>query len=299
MSDRFEWSLIESFLAIARAGRLTAAAGKLGIDHTTLSRRIKQLETALDARLFERSVTGYQLTPQGEQFLTAAQRIETIVLQARQEISGETAKIGGTVRIGATEGFGTCFLAPRLVRLRKIQSDLAVELVTMPRLFSLSKREADLAIGLARPATGRVYAHKLTDYELGLYAAKSYLDTVGQPVKMHDLRDHQMVGYVPDLVYAKELDYAPLVLKDTPRQMTSSNVVAQLQMTVAGGGLCILPKFMADGDPRLVRVLPDSVRILRSFWFIVHADLRDLARIRFCSDFLTEEIRSARTVFLS
>jgi DNA-binding transcriptional LysR family regulator len=299
MADRFDWGSMESFLAVARSGRLTAAADLLGIDHSTLSRRIKQLETVLETRLFDRSVTGYQLTPQGERFLKAAQRVEAIALQAAKDISGETSKIAGTVRIGATDGFGSSFLAPRLVRMSRQQPDLKFELVTMPRLFNLSKREADLAIGLARPEKGRFYAHKLTDYELGLYATTEYLAHAGTPATRADLRHHRLVGYVPDLIYARELDYVPLIAKDHEPWITSSNLVAQVNMTLAGAGLCILPRFMALEDPRLVRVLEEDVRLIRSFWLIVHADLRDLARVRYCSEFLTEEVRAAAPQFLS
>jgi DNA-binding transcriptional LysR family regulator len=299
MSDRFDWGAMESFLAIARTGRLTVAAERLGIDHTTLSRRIKHLEATLQARLFDRSVSGYQLTPQGERFLTAAQQVETIAIRTAREISGAQLKIAGTVRIGATDGFGTSFLAPRLIAMSAPHSDLSIELVTMPRLFNLTKREADLAIGLHRPDKGRLYAHKLTDYELGLYGSVEYLQQVGEPENRSDLRRHRLVGYIPELIYADELDYIPLVAKDLAPWITSSNLVAQFNMTLAHAGLCILPRFMASLDARLKRVLPNDVQLLRSFWLIVHADIRELARIRYCSEFLTEEVRANRKLFLS
>ncbi|MGP4727532.1 LysR family transcriptional regulator [Agrobacterium deltaense] len=298
-TEKFDWSSMEAFLAIARTGRLTVAAQRLGIDHTTLSRRIKQLETALQTRLFERSVNGYQLTSQGERFLKASQQVETIALQAAQDISGSSSKIAGSVRIGATDGFGTIFLAPRLVAMSAEHPELSVELVTMPRLFNLTKREADLAIGLTRPDKGRLYAHKLTDYELGLYGSVEYLERTGQPANQSELRRHRLVGYVPELIYADALNYIPHVTRDVEPWITSSNLVAQLNMTLAHAGLCILPRFMASVDPRLKQVLADEVRLVRSFWLIVHADIRDLARIRYCSEFLTEEVRANRKLFLS
>jgi DNA-binding transcriptional LysR family regulator len=299
MADKFDWGSMESFLAIARAGRLTVAAQRLGIDHTTLSRRIKDLEKALQTRLFERSVSGYRLTSQGERFLKSAQEVETIALQAVQDIAGSSSKIAGSVRIGATDGFGTFFLAPRLVTMSAAHPELSLELVTMPRLFNLTKREADLAIGLARPEKGRLYAHKLTDYELGLYGSTEYLARNGEPATRSELRRHRLIGYIPDLIYAEELDYIPLVTKEVEPWITSSNLIAQFNMTLAHAGLCILPRFMGLPDPRLKRVLADEVRLIRSFWLIVHADIRDLARIRYCSDFLTEEVRAQRQLFLA
>lgn len=169
---------------------------------------------------------------------------------------------------------------------------------TMPRLFNLTKREADVAIGLDRPEAGRLFARKLTDYELGLYGSNGYLAQHGEPVQPGDLRRHRFVGYIPELIYAEQLDYLPIVSKEIAPWIASSNLVVQFNMTVAHAGLCVLPRFMAYREPRLRHILPDHFRITRSFWLIVHADIRDLARIRYCSDFLAEEVRSNRDLFL-
>ena len=172
----FEWGLLKSFLAVARAGRLTLAARRLGLDHSTLSRRIVALEKSLQARLFDRAATGYALTPAGEQLMHHAQEVESVMLRIHTQLGGASLRVAGTVRIGAPEGFGTFFLAPLLGRLCTRHPELTIELVTLPRIFSLSRREADLAIGLAQPEEGRLHAHKLTEYELGLYASDSYLN---------------------------------------------------------------------------------------------------------------------------
>jgi len=297
MTQDFDWGAMEWFLAIARTGRLTLAAQKLGIDHTTLSRRVKALEEALDARLFDRTVSGYSLTPQGERFLAAAQRVETIALQAASDISSETSRIAGTVRIGAPEGFGSSFLAPALVRLGQAQPGLKLELVTLPRQFSLTKREADMAVSLARPKKGRLHAHKLTNYELGLYGSHGYLRERGRPETLSDLRHHGILGYIQDLIYSRELDYIPQLSRDIAPWLTSSSLPAQMNMTLAGGGLCVLPRFLAHDREGLEQVLPDEVRLVRSFWLVVHSELRDLSRIRICSEFITEEVRTAGALF--
>ena len=112
--------------------------------------------------MFDRSLGGYVLTSQGERFLQSAQAVETLALEVLRDVAGSSSKVAGTIRIGAPDGFGTSFLAPRLGRMREAQPELSIELVTMPRLFNLTKREADLAIGLARPEEGRLHARKLT-----------------------------------------------------------------------------------------------------------------------------------------
>ncbi len=298
MAESFDWDALQSFLAVARAGRLTLAARNLGIDHSTLSRRIKDLEARLQSQLFERSVQGYHLTPQGERLMHAAQTMESVAFEVMKEVAGTSLKIAGAVRIGAPDGFGTSFLAPRLGELGRLHPELSIQLVTMPRLFSLTKREADIAIGLAPPEEGRLHARKLTDYELGLYASSDYLARHGAPAERADLRNHRLIGYVSELLYSPELDYIPLIGKDLEPSLTSANLLAQHAMTVAGHGLCVLPRFMTAEDPRLVRVMADSVRLLRSLWLIVHSDIRDLARVRVTSDFIAETVRADHHLFL-
>lgn len=298
MVQSFDWTALQSFLAVVRTGRLTAAARQLGIDHSTLSRRIGALEKSLQARLFERHVTGYTLTPEGGRLLTSAQAMESIALVALTDIAGASQQVAGTVRVGAPDGFGTAFLASRIGRLSELHPELVIQLVTVPRVFSLSKREADIAIGLARPREGRLHARKLTDFSLGLYGGHGYLAARPALRNRAELKQHRFVGYIEDMVLAPELDYLPLVADGVAPCLTCSSLAAQMHATVAGCGLCVLPCFMADGEPRLERVLPAAVALTRSFWLIVHADLRGLARIRTVADFIGREVKAAAGLFL-
>ena len=107
-----------------------------------------------------------------------------------------------------------------------------------------------------------------------------------------------MVGYIDDLIFTPELDYLDEVSKGLRPRLQSSNLVAQMHATLAGAGICILPHFVASLDPRLVPVMPDRVTIVRSFYLIVHSDLKDVARIRATMDFLVREVRAARSLFM-
>jgi DNA-binding transcriptional LysR family regulator len=278
MDNTFKGDALQSFLAVVRAGKLTTAARQMGIDHSTLSRRIAELENTLQTKLFDRSVSGYALTPSGEKLLRSAEAVESIALGVMGEIAGSSLRIAGTVRIGAPDGLGTIFLAPRLVQLGDAHPDLSIELVAIPRVFSLTKREADIAIGLRRPREGRLHTRKLTDYELGLYASQNYLERHDNLTQQCDLRKHRLIGYIGELMYSPELDHIPLLGKDLDASITSSSILAQYNMTLAGYGLCVLPCFMASEDSRLRRVLKDKVSFMRSYWLIVHSDMRDLAR---------------------
>jgi DNA-binding transcriptional LysR family regulator len=295
--ERFDWDDLRFFLAVARAGRLTAAARRLGADHATVSRRISSLETALKAKLFERRPQGYGLTPHGERLFARAESMETDALSIQSEIGGADMALSGVVRIGAPDGFGSVFLAPRLARFMAASPALELQLVAMPRLLSLSKREADIAVTLAPPKEGKIVARKLMDYRLGLYAAPSYLAANPPITQADDLHAHAVIGYIDDLIFTPELDYLDEVSKGLRARTQSSNLNAQLAMTAAGGGVCVLPGFMADADPRLTRVLPASVSIQRSFWMVVHADLKDVARVRTTVDFIVREVRGARALF--
>ncbi|TCT05239.1 LysR family transcriptional regulator [Aquabacter spiritensis] len=294
----FEWSDLRFFLAVARAGKLTLAARQLGVEHSTVGRRIGALERMLGAKLFDRQPGGYVLTAPGERLLVSAEAMETLASAARQEIGGADLGAAGTVRIGAPDGFGTFFLAPRMGRLAAQHPALEVQFLAMPRLFNLTKREADIAISLSRPNQGRLHAKKLTDYRLGLYAAPSYLAAHGPVENRATLARHTFISYVDELLYAPELDYLPLVSKDLRPRVKSSSLVAQFMAARAGAGLAILPCFMADAEPGLAPVLAGEVELTRTFWLITHADTRTLARVRVAADFIAQEAQEARSVLL-
>jgi DNA-binding transcriptional LysR family regulator len=296
--SRFDWDDLRFFLAVARAGRLTVAARRLGADHATVSRRISSLEGALKAKLFERRPQGYSLTAHGERLLTKAETMETQALAVSSEIGGADLALSGTVRIGTPDGFGSFFLAPRAAGFAALYPDLEIQIVAMPRLLSISKREADIAVSLAPPKEGKIVARKLTDYRLGLYAAASYLDRHPAIVAPDDLHAHDMIGYIDDLIFMPELDYLDEVSKGLRPRLQSSNLLAQMEAALAGAGICVLPHFMAVREPRLVPVLSATVAIIRSFWLIVHADLKEVARIRATVDFIVREVKAARSLFM-
>ena len=296
MSD-FNWNDLRAFLAVARTARLTTAAARLGMDHTTVGRRITALEAGLGARLFDRSPQGYALTPQGERLMPAAERIESLTLTAAADLGEADQAVSGVVRIGAPEGFGSYVLAPLLAPLADNHPGLDIQLVAISGVLSLSKREADIAVTLSAPREGRLVSRKLTDYGLSLYAAPAYLEG-WPPIRTRaDMAGQRFVGYIEDLLYSPELDYMQAPDVDIHVSVQSSNLIAQLQATLAGAGLCVLPDFIAVKQPGLVRVLADSVHLERSLWLVVHADLKTLARIRVVTEMIAASVRADRDLF--
>lgn len=294
-----DWNHLQDFLAVARTGRLTTGAQRLGVDHTTLSRRIAALETALKARLFDRSPQGYALTAHGERLLVRAEAMESLMLSAQAEVGEADLSVSGVVRIGAPEGFGSYFLAPRLPELAERHPELEIQLVAIPGTLSLSKREADVAITLSAPREGRLISRKLTDFELGLYGSPAYLDARPPLTTRADMKDHRFIGYIEDLLYARELDYMQAPDVDIRVPFKSSNMIAQLQACVAGAGLAVIPAFVAHGRPYLRRVLPDQVGLKLEFHLVVHADLKSVARVRAVTEFITGAVKTDRRLFFA
>lgn len=286
---QFDWDDIQAFLAISRAGRLTAAAQQMGVDHSTLSRRITALEAGLGVRLFDRRSVGFVLTPEGERVLSDAEAMESLAMRMRHRLEDASVGLTGSVRVGTPEGFGTYFLAPRIARITAAHPQLEIELIANPRMFSLSKREADLAVSMTRPANGRVYAHKLTDYTLGIYGARTYVDAHPPIRSRHDVLTHPWIGYVEDQMWSAELNYLPQISTSLLPKVRISNVISQMAAVAGGAGFGVLPCFMARTDPNLVRVLTDEIELTRSYWLITHAETRDVARVKLIADFIRSE----------
>ena len=290
--SKFDWNDLQAFLALARAGRLTVAAQHMGIDHSTLSRRITALEAAMGVPLFERRKEGFVLTPEGERLVEDAAAVESLTLRMRSRLEDELAGLSGKIRIGTPEGFGTYFLAPRIAGISDSYPGLDIELVANPRNFSLSKREADLAVGMAPPPDGRVYARKLVDYSLGVYASHGYCETHPAIKSREDLEQHRWVGYVEVLMWTQELNYLPQVSSKIASPLHISNVISQMSAIAGGAGIGVLPLYMARNEPSLARILVDDIRLTRSYWLITHADTRDFARVKLMSNFLDSELQA-------
>ncbi len=291
------WDDYRFVLAVHRAGTVSAASRRLGVDHATVIRRIDRLERRLGEKLFHRRASGYTATQAGLALVATADAVESAIIHGEAAVGRAASGLVGTVRIGAPDGFGSSFLAPRLTPLIERHPDLDIELVATARLFSLSKREADIAIGLSLPPEGRIVGRKLTDYALKLYAAPAYL--AGRPPirARRDLQGHRFIGYIDELLYSPELDYLHQVAPGASARLRSANLTAQLQATVAGLGLAVLPCFMAAWRPDLICVLPNEVTLIRSFWLMMHADSRDLARIRAVAEHIYATVEAERALF--
>ncbi|EPR21677.1 LysR family transcriptional regulator [Agrobacterium radiobacter] len=290
------WDDVRLFLSVARSGQFLSAARKLGVNHATLSRRISALEAAIGTQLFLRSTNGCELTEGGQRLLAGAERMETEMLNAQANLGRVDTAVAGTVRIGAPDGLGVSFLAPRLGRLTARYPDLKIQLVPVPRSFSLSQREADIAITIERPEQGRLMFSKLTDYSLGLYASADYLTEYGTPADIEALKRHRRIGYVEDLIFSPSLNFTGEIMRDWDAAFEISSATGQTEAVRSGAGIGILHNYIAGQYPELLRIMP-HLTISRSYWTAYHESARQLVRVRTVVDFLQELVAEERRIF--
>lgn len=270
------WDDLRVFLAVARAGGLTGAGPGLQMDPATVGRRVARLEGRMGAALFLKSPQGYALTDLGARLRDHAGVAEEALALALDE--GQGIGLTGQIRIGAPDGCANFLLPQVCTQIGRDNPGLEVQVLALPRVVNLSKREADMAISVSAPDAGRLTVQKITDYRLHLAMRGD-----GPDVKsLADLKGIPVVGYIPDMIFDKELDYlGNLGVRGV--QMASNSVSVQLQM-LRQGGVGIVHDFALPFAPELRRVLTGQVSLNRAFYLVRHAADRQSDRInRFAS----------------
>ena len=293
----FDWNDLTFFLELARQGRLAPAGRRLKVDHTTVSRRIAELERSLECRLFDRTHDGFALADDGQRLLRYAEIIESNILAISQEIGGIHTEPSGIVRLATMEGIASLYLAHALRSFRATHPNILIELVTSSHLVSVTKREADIWLSFFKPRGQRVLIERIGGFKLQLYGAPDYLAERGEPKTLNDLRHHVFVDYVEDLISIGEVRWLHDVVTDPPTVFRSSSMIAQQNAAAAGQGLVLLPCFAGAPDVRLRPVLTDIVSVHRDIWLSVHKDFELIARVKAVCRFLRERI-SADQSFL-
>ncbi len=285
-----QWDDLRIFLAVARTESLSGAGRLLKIDPATVGRRIARLEEGLGAPLFAKSPQGYAMTDAGQRLMGHAERAEAAMGAAIEEVAGQAGAMSGQIRIGAPDGCANFLLPQVCAAIVADNPDLEVQIVALPRVFNLSKREADLAIGVSPPAAGRLTVQKITDYKLHLAAARRYLRQHPPIHSLTDLKAHRMIGYIPDMIFDKELDYLSEIGVERV-DLASNSVSVQFNWIRQGSGVGIVHDFAMPFGRGLVRLLPDQISLTRSFYLIRHADDRRMDRLNRFAQALAEGLR--------
>ncbi|MCG8692544.1 MAG: LysR family transcriptional regulator [Minwuiales bacterium] len=285
-----DWTALRDFLAVAEAGSLSAAAKHLRVSQPTVSRRIAALESGLDARLFNRTPRGLELTEAGEMILDHAKRMDQEAVAVERTASGTDSGLEGTVRLSATEGIGVEWLTGELAGFRDAYPGIRIELVIDNAAVNLLRREADIAVRLFRPQQSDLIAKRVGTHAVRLFAAKSYADRYGIPEKVEDLAKHYIVGF--DEAFG-HITQAKWLLRHVPadRMVFSSNsLLSQLAAVRAGVGIGSASALVGHRDPNLRPVLPHIDVANQEIWLVTHPDLKRSARIRAAFDYLADLI---------
>ncbi len=274
------WDNLRLFLAIARSRTLSSAAKLVKLDPATLSRRIARLEADLGQTLFVKSVQGYELTHDGARLMQRAEEVER-ALQGVEALPGAdagTSRLSGQIRIGAPDGCANFLLPQVCARIARDNPALDIQIVALPRVFNLSRREADMAISVSPPTAGRLTVQTICAYHLHLAAAPTYLQGRPPVLTLDDLHLHPLIGYIPDMIFDKELDYlSGLGLQRIA--LASNSVAVQLNWIRQGGGIGIVHDFALPIVGGVTRILTDKLALQRHFYLVRHMDDRRDARL--------------------
>jgi DNA-binding transcriptional LysR family regulator len=257
-------------LAVGRSGRYVTAAEELGINHTTISRRIAALEQSIGGRLLARVAGGWELTELGREALSAAEAVESAVRSLATADGVRTLE--GVVRMSATDGFSAYVAAPAAAAVQRRHPKVAVEIVAATRRATQQRSGLDIEVVVGEPQVHRAEAIRLGDYRLGLYGSADYLVEHGTPESRADLSGHPLVYFIDSMLQVDDLDLARTFAPTMRESVTSTNVFVHVEATRASAGLGLLPCFMADRHDDLIRVLPDAVAIQLTYWLVTRPD---------------------------
>ncbi len=284
------WDDMRVFLAVAREESLSSAGRFLKIDPATVGRRIARLEGSLDAQLFTKSQQGYILTTAGERLLDHGLQAEEAMRAAAGAVVGSTESLSGQIRIGAPDGSANYLLPQVCAKISDANPDLDIQILALPRIINLSRREADMAVTVSSPTAGKLLVQKVSDYKLHLVAAQNYLDRRGPICTVEDLKAHRLIGYIPDMIFDRELDYLNDLGIDRVA-LASNSVPVQLRQAALGAGICVAHDFTLPFHPNLRRLLTDQVSLTRSFHLVRHQGDQRNERLNRFAQALTRGIR--------
>lgn len=296
------WDDLRFFLAVAGAGSLSGAGQQLGVNTTTVLRRVASLEADLGARLFERERTGYRLTAAGEKLVEALEPVDRRLSALPRDFAAAGEGNEGTVCLAASDILASHIIAPELMGFRDAHPGLELELVTDPRVGGLGAaprignplKDVDVALRVARPTQGDMLMRKLGEMAYGLYAAPAYLEAHGLPEQMSDLASHDMIGFPRAEMPLGPVWWMSRAEKSSRVAFRSSSLAARAEAARLGFGLTALPCILGDQQAELVRVFgPDQLGSLE-LWLMTRNDLAQLAHVRAVMEFLVEAVKRHR-----
>lgn len=291
-----DWDKLRIFHAVADAGSLTHAGETLHLSQSAVSRQIRALEESLNATLFHRHARGLILTEQGELLFDATNAMNRRLDTAEARIRDSKEEAFGELRVTTTTGFGSLWLAPRLPALYAKYPELKIDLMLEERVLDLPMREADVAIRMKEPSQADLIRRRLMSVRMRLYATPAYLAEHGTPARMADIADHRLIcqNTTSFQVSAGASLVQELLTYDVQSLLTVNNYYGVLQGVLNNLGIGVLPDYLTEDFPEIVRVLPDIESNEVPVFLAYPEELRNSKRIAAFRDFVMEEIIAYR-----
>lgn len=291
-----DWDKLRIFHAVADAGSLTHAGDVLHLSQSAVSRQIRALEESLNTTLFHRHARGLILTEQGELLFEASSAMVKRIDTATARIRDSEEEVFGELRVTTTTGFGTLWLAPRLPALYAKYPNLKIDLILDERVLDLPMREADVAIRMKEPSQADLIRRRLMNIRMRLYATREYLAERGMPAQLEQLSAHRLISLHPKApqVQAGATLVQELMTHQPSSQLTVNNYFGVLQAVLAHLGIGVLPDYLTEDFPNLVRVLPQVESNEVPVFLAYPEELRQSQRVTAFRDFVTEEVIAHR-----
>lgn len=282
-----DWNDLRYFLAIAKAGTLAGAARELGVEHTTVGRRLTALENALGTKLFVRSSSGFTATDAATAILPLIEEVAAKVDDVARRVAGGDDRVEGVVRLTTSEALSGYFVK-RLGALRVKHPNLVVEILSGNRAYDIMRGEADVAVRIRETKEPDLVSRKVAIAGWSMYAAKAYVERKGAPASPEDLRDHDVVAFDPTMSQVPGALWLEAHAQGANVALRANSIVAALNAALVGIGITVLPCFLCDPEPTLARLTPRLLGV-RDVSVVVHPDLAKVARVRAVIDFIVEQ----------
>lgn len=294
--EDMDWDKLRIFHAVADAGSLTHAGDALHLSQSAVSRQIRALEESLNTTLFHRHARGLILTEQGELLFDATSAMIKRIDAATARIRDSEEEVFGELRVTTTHGFGALWLAPRLTKLYEKYPELNIDLMLEERVLDLPMREADVAIRMKEPSQADLIRKRLMSVRMRLYASPEYLSAHGEPTQIEDMHKHRLICQNPNSaqVSAGKALVQHLLTFEMPATLTVNNYFGVLQAVISNLGIGVLPDYIIEDFPNVVRVLPDVESVEVPVFLAYPEELRQSKRVAAFRDFVQEEIIAHR-----
>ncbi|MDP2619039.1 MAG: LysR family transcriptional regulator [Hyphomicrobiales bacterium] len=295
----FDWSDLKYFVAIATHGSTIAAAKALGVNQSTVHRRIGELERRLGHALVRRHPSGYRLTEFGEALLPAARNVEDAVGAVERQVHSYSHQLHGVIRLTCPEPLVSRISDSTLLKLfHERYPGLRVEFVMSDTYLDLAKGEADVALRSGEPDDENLVGRKIGDSIWAVYASRDYVERHGKPQRVEDITDHAIVGFDGMLINHRAAKWFAVVAPDAKVAARNNSVLGVLHAVKSGLGVAPLPTTIADMHDDLIQVLPPVKELSRGWYLLANPDLRTTPRIRAFFDFVIEKLDLMRPILM-